>query len=76
MTHVYRNRSDDRRPLDELHYCSSCDGWYGVPHGGSHCQTGSTARWRPEACACRFCCEATGRPVQGASGYFVGEPTP
>jgi hypothetical protein len=71
LVHVYRNRSDDNRTTADLHFCSSCEGWYGVPHTDGHCKKRGTARWRPEACACRFCKEATHRPIQGAHGEFV-----
>lgn len=71
--HVYRNRPDDKRSRGELHFCSACNGWYGVPHSDSHCSTEGTAAWGStrSACACRYCCEATGRPVQGRYGFFT-----
>lgn len=69
--HVYRNREDDRRTRSELHYCSACDGWYGVPHDRSHCQEGGGPGWKPETCACRVCCEFVGRPIEGPFGFFT-----
>lgn len=69
--HVYRNRSDDNRSADELYYCDACTGWYGVQHDTNHCQSGGKANWRPQQCACRFCCEATGRPIQGGYGLIT-----
>jgi hypothetical protein len=71
--HVYRNRDDDRREPDELYYCASCTGWYGVPHTDSHCQQRRPGGLgsRENACACRFCSEATGRPIEGRYGIFT-----
>lgn len=68
MTHIYRNRSDDERGVDELHYCTACDGYYGVPHDNSHCREGRAATWRRDQCACRFCKEAGGKPIEGPFG--------
>lgn len=71
--HVYRNRRDDRRLRSELHFCIPCGGWYGVPHDNSHCQQRKTAVWgfTISACACRFCREESGRPVEGSYGFFT-----
>ena len=68
---IYRNRSDDNRPVEALHFCRSCGGYYGVPHTNSHCKKGTTAPWRPQDCACRFCKQAMGDPIQGAFGVFL-----
>lgn len=70
IVHVYRNRPDDRRTRTDLHFCHACGGWYGVPHAMSHCQTQGIAG-RPGQCACRFCCEADGRPIQGRYGLVT-----
>lgn len=72
--HVYRNRVDDRRGPDLMYFCPACNGWYGVPHTGSHCRNGDSARWRPQDCACRFCKAATGQPIQGRHGFFTAAP--
>lgn len=69
--HVYRNRQDDDRTRDELQYCYWCGGWYGVSHVGCHCNKRSIATFNPKDCACRFCCQYTGRPIQGRYGFFT-----
>jgi hypothetical protein len=71
MSHVYRNRSDDGRTSAEMVYCKACDGFYGVPHDYSHCQDKTIRHWNSQGCACRFCREANGKPIQGTHGYFV-----
>jgi hypothetical protein len=71
--HVYRNRRDDVRGREALHFCRSCGGWYGVPHTGSHCQRGATDTWAVTRCACRFCREAAGLPVEGSFGFTTSE---
>lgn len=68
--HIYRNRQDDHRTKSELHFCIPCGGWYGVPHEFSHCQERVSAHLGADMCACRFCCEQTGRPVEGPFGFF------
>ena len=68
--HVYRNRPDDRRTKSELHFCLACEGWYGVPHDDSHCQQ-RVARLPVHNCACRFCREYAGRPVEGDYGFWT-----
>lgn len=69
--HIYRNRPDDIRPRGQMHFCRKCGGWYGVPHDNNHCQRGTYASgWRSESCACRFCREKAGRPVEGDYGVF------
>ena len=70
---VYRNRADDDRTPDQLYYCRKCGGYYGVPHEFSHCQREETATWLADQCACRFCREATGKPIEGAFGYFLSD---
>jgi hypothetical protein len=70
---VYRNRPDDDRGPDELHFCSHCNGWYGVSHDNSHCQEDRPAGGRSQKdCACRFCKEAEGRAPTGEYGFFTG----
>jgi len=68
---VYRNRSDDQRGPGEMHYCSHCNGWYGVPHDNSHCQRDRPTDFGSKDCACRFCREKHGKPVTGVFGFFT-----
>jgi hypothetical protein len=72
QVHVYRNRDDDHRTKRDLYFCWACKGWYGVPHVGYHCQTGSgfLHSYRDQ-CACRVCCERETRPVEGRFGFFT-----
>ena len=67
--HIYRNRPDDFR--DDRYFCTPCGGWYGVPHDDNHCQQRRPAMWNPEFCACRFCRESQGAPVEGDYGWFT-----
>lgn len=69
--HVYRNRPDDDRLRDSLVFCDACGGWYGVPHDGSHCQSGGTAKFLPSQCACAFCRRSVGRRIEGTFGFFT-----
>jgi hypothetical protein len=71
MIFVYRNREDDKRGPDKLHFCAACGGWYGVPHTNSHCQTGTPALF-PQNCACRFCKEETNQRIEGTWGFWTG----
>jgi hypothetical protein len=73
---VYRNRDDDDRGPDQLHFCRPCGGWYGVPHTNSHCQkrTADELFNRHLSCACRFCRERALKPVQGTYGFFPTDP--
>lgn len=71
MAHIYRNRSDDTRPVEELHFCAACDGYYGVPHTNSHCQRRETSTWMSDSCACRFCRRRHGKPIEGAFGVIL-----
>lgn len=66
---VYRNRSDDLRTRSELVFCEPCGGWYGVPHDMSHCQQ-QMPETKPRQCACRFCRETSGLPVEGSFGFW------
>ena len=74
-THAYVGSIEElgRRlePSVGVDYCEACDGYYGVPHIGNHCQDGQPSKYRPEQCACRPCCEASGRPIQGAYGLLL-----
>src|SRR6478735_11389822 len=67
---VYRNRPDDRRRPSEMHFCSHCNGWYGVSHEYSHYHKDTAATWARD-CACRFCREAMNQPVTGRYGFFT-----
>ena len=69
--HVYRNNLDDKRGPDELHFCHQCEGWYGVPHEGSHCQRRLSAWWPKGTCACRFCRIRDELPIAGDYGFFT-----
>jgi hypothetical protein len=72
MVHVYRNRDDDDRPREEMHFCEPCNGWYGVPHTMSHCQRRMPAGFGEAAqCACAFCRIAHRTPVEGRYGFFT-----
>ena len=68
---VYRNRPDDRRRPSEMHFCSHCNGWYGVSHDNSHCQQDRALDYGARDCACRFCREAYNKPVTGDFGFFT-----
>lgn len=73
--HVYRNRADDNRQRHDLVFCHHCNGWYGVPHTGSHCnQHTADPRSKPGHCACRFCCQRDGRPIEGRHGTITADP--
>lgn len=73
LVHVYRNRPDDQRGPDELHYCTACHGWYGIPHDDSHCQDG-VLPVDNRACACALCREFNGKPIEGGFGFKTNQP--
>ena len=76
LRHVYQNRTPEK-PLDSMHFCETCNGFYGVPH--SECRTKIGCRKRNRSslgmCACREHVEAMGRQRQGPYGWIMDEQT-
>ena len=68
--HVYKIRKDDLREREDLHFCTHCKGWYGIPHYGLHCQEDRPSQY-PVTCACRFCKQKIGVPITGEFGFFT-----
>ena len=53
---------------NEHHWCSTCRGWYGVPHVGIHDGPARhpNGAWQAAQCACRPCRVYTGRDTAPA----------
>ena len=70
--HVFQNRSDGY-PIEDMYYCATCNGYYGVPHDGDTHRRGHNReyQWPGMPCACRFHTEQRGEQRQGAHGWIV-----
>lgn len=73
LPHIYRNRPDDNREPEDLSYCSTCNGFYGVPHTVIHEKRTAHPTHGPRSvlCACRPCRELESLSREGRYGFIL-----
>lgn len=73
--HVYQNRADGYK-LEDMYFCGTCNGYYGVSHDDVHTEDHN---WRYQypgsVCCCRFHQDQRQLPRQGTHGWLLGAPT-